>query len=70
MIFSELKIGDWFTDEQGGLFIKVDRASAVNLMTGIRYFFICADLVHKESDMKLSLLFPKRNKRTKNAHIR
>lgn len=56
-----MKAGDWFTDVHGGIYLK-SKFFAVNLIGGEEIQFTHDDIVYRQIDLKLSLLFGNRTK--------
>jgi len=58
ILWQQLSRGDWFISVEGGLYIKINTLSGVNLVDGHTKDFYEGDAVYKEQDMKLRILFP------------
>lgn len=64
MYYRDLDVKDWFFSQDGGVFIKI-KGGAINLMTGLPSAFRASDQVLRDKDLKLRILFPTGEDKTK-----
>ena len=74
--YADLTAGEWFTDAAGGIFLKglplpigplnaddVMPFIATNLISGMEKQFQATDTVYRQTDLKLSILFPNKHRK-------